>query len=94
MKKYELMTIYNVELGDAGAKELSAKVAEVIKSLKGNILKTDFWGKRKFAYEIKKASEGYYDIISFEMESSEIKKFKTKLNLVNGLVRYLITAQK
>lgn len=94
MTKYELMTIYKINLGESGAKDLSKEVHDLIKSLKGNILNQDFWGKRKFAYEIKHDSEGYYEIIDLEIESSELNNLKKKLNLLDNVVRYLITAQK
>ena len=87
------MTIYKAEVGDQGAKDLSLKVQELIASSEGKITKAHFWGKRKFAYEIKNKQEGYYDVINFELSSDKISKLKTKLNMLNGLVRYLITAQ-
>jgi len=94
MTKYELMTIYNISLGESGAKELSTEVSDLIKSLKGKIINQDFWGKRKFAYEIKHDSEGFYEVVTFEMDSSKLNDFKKKLNLLDKVVRYLITAQK
>lgn len=88
------MTIYKNDLGEEGANGLSKKVQDLIKSLDAKILENNFWGRRKFAYEIKHDTEGFYDVMSFEAESSVITKLKAKLNLLNGLVRYLITAQK
>ena len=93
MKDYEIMTIYKLDLGDAGSKDLSAKVKETISSLEGKVVKDQFWGKRKFAYEIKHFQEGYYDVVSFQLDSSKLSKLKSKLNILNGLLRYLITAQ-
>ena len=93
MKAYEIMSIYNVDLGDQGAKDLSKKVAEVITTLGGAISKTDYWGKRRFAYEIKNKEEGYFDVSQFDLEPSDLEKLKTKLNLTAGVVRYLITAR-
>jgi small subunit ribosomal protein S6 len=93
MKPYEIMTIYKLDLGDQGAKDLSTKVQETITSLEGKIVKAQFWGKRKFAYEIKGQTEGYYDVINIELDSAKISKLKAKLNIVTGLTRYLITAQ-
>jgi small subunit ribosomal protein S6 len=93
MKQYELMTIYKNEVGDDGAKDLSKKVQDTVTSLSGKVVKNDFWGKRKFAYEIKHNKEGYYDVFALETEDSSFaEKLKGKLNLLNGLVRYLITA--
>ncbi|KKS63903.1 MAG: 30S ribosomal protein S6 [candidate division WWE3 bacterium GW2011_GWF1_42_51] len=51
MKQYEIMNIYKLELGEEGAKELSSKVQENIDSNGGKVTASNFWGKRKFAYE-------------------------------------------
>jgi len=87
------MTIYKIDLGDQAAKDLSLKTQELITSMEGKIVKAQFWGKRRFAYEIKSKQEGYYDVINFEMDPAIIFKFKSKLNMLSGLLRYLITAQ-
>lgn len=92
--KYEMMIIYKNSLGEDGAKDMSMKVSELIGSLGGKVIENNYWGRRKFAYEIKHDTEGFYDVFVFDVESSSIKKLKEKLNLLNGLVRYLITAQK
>jgi small subunit ribosomal protein S6 len=93
MKQYEIMTIYKIDLGDQAAKDLSSKVQELITSMEGKIVKVQYWGKRRFSYEIKGKQEGYYDVIDFELDSSKISKIKSKLNMLNGLLRYLITAR-
>lgn len=93
LKQYEIMTIYKIDLGDQAAKDLSTKTQELITSMEGKIVKSQFWGKRKFAYEIRSKQEGYYDVINFEFDPSQISKFKNKLNMLNGLLRYLISAQ-
>ncbi len=88
------MTIYKNDLGEEGAKDLSGKIKEIIESMDGKDLKNDFWGRRKFAYELDHNLEGFYDVFNFEFESEKVSKLKEKLNLINGLVRYLFTAQK
>jgi len=92
--KYEIMTIYKNSLGEEGSKELSKKLQEVVTSLGAEVIKSDFWGRRKFAYEIKHDTEGFYDVLNIECEAGTVTKLKAKLNLLSGLVRYLITAQK
>lgn len=89
---YELMTITKIDLGEEKAKEVSKNIQGIISSLDGKVSKTDFWGKRKLAYEVKHNTEGYYDVITFEMDSDKVSKFKTKLNLVQEVIRYLVTA--
>lgn len=87
------MTIAKPSLTDQGAKDLSNQVQDLIKSLDGKITKQDFWGKRKLAYELKHNTEGYYDVLSIELDPGSLDKFKQKLNLMPDLLRYLITAK-
>ncbi len=94
MKKYEIMTIYKLGLGEDGARDLSNSVKDTISSLKGKVINSDFWGKRKFAYEIKHDQEGFFEVVDFEMDPSELLNFKKKLNLEDNLVRYLVTASE
>lgn len=92
--KYEIMTIYKADLGESKAKDLSKKISELITSLEGSVIENNYWGKRRFAYEIKHDTEGFYDVFVFDIESSKINQLKIKLNLEDGLVRYLVSAHK
>jgi len=89
---YELMTIIKIDLGEEKAKEVSKKIQELISSFGGTITKNDFWGKRKLAYEVKHNTEGYYDVVNFELDADKVSKLKVKLNLMQDVVRYLVTA--
>ena len=91
-KKYEIMTISNISLGESGAKTLIADVQSQIEALKGTVTEVKPWGKRGFSYPIEHETEGYYDVLEFEMDKKNIEPLKTKLNLTDGLVRYLISA--
>ena len=67
MRKYEIMTISKASSGEDKAINLSNIVKDLISFFKGKILDNTFMGKRKFAYELKHETEGFYDVISFEM---------------------------
>ena len=92
MKSYELMTLAKASVGEAKAKNLSKEVAELIESHGGKVLEADFWGKRKLAYKINQDTEGFYEVLSFEVPNDKLDSLKAKLNLTNNLARYLITA--
>lgn len=92
MKEYELMIITKIDLGEDGFRKISNQIKDLITSGKGKVLDGDFWGKRKFAYEINHDTEGYYEVIKFEAPSSYIPDLKTKMNYINGLIRYLVTS--
>ena len=92
MNKYELMTLAKGSQGEMKAKELSKEVAELVKSLGGKIEKSDFWGKRKLAYKINQETDGFYEVVDFELPKEKISELKKKMNIIDNLVRYLITA--
>lgn len=94
MQKYEIMTLAKGSSSEDNAKKLSDEVHSVISSEGGKVLDSDFWGKRKLAYKIKQETDGFYEVIEFEIEPSKIDSVKTKLNLKDDLVRYLITVRK
>ena len=89
---YELMTITKIDLGEEKAKDVSKNVQDIIVSLEGKVIKADFWGKRKLAYEVNHTTEGYYDVVTFELGTDKVAKLKAKLNLVQEVIRYLVTA--
>ena len=93
MKKYEIMTITNLNLGEEGATNISNAIKDMVLEFGGTVLSSDFWGKRNFAYEINHQNAGYYEIINFEATAEGVKNLEDKLTLTEGLVRYLITAQ-
>jgi small subunit ribosomal protein S6 len=93
MRNYELMTITKASLAEDKAKAVSKEIQDLIVANKGLVTKADAWGKRKFAYEIKRDKEGYYDVIQFELDPEAISKVKGKLKLMDNIIRYLITAQ-
>lgn len=84
------MTIAKGKLSEESARSLSNSTKDLISTSGGRVLNSNFWGKRKFAYEVKGATEGWYDIVQLEAEEALISKLKQKLNIVDDLVRYLV----
>jgi len=93
MNKYELMTLAKGSAGEETAKKLSKEVSETINSLGGKVLEADYWGKRRLAYKIRQETDGFYEVTQFELAQDQLEKLKIKLNLMNNLVRYLVTAR-
>ena len=93
MRNYELITIIKASLGDEKAKAVSKEIQDLIVANKGTVAKADFWGKRKFAYEIKRDKEGYYDVIEFQLDPEFISKIKSKIKLMDSITWYLITVK-
>lgn len=94
MRNYEIMTISKKALGEEGFSLVSGLVREAIEKNGGKVVSDSNWGRRKFAYKIENETEGYYEVINFELNPNKISALNTRLSLIEGLVRYLITAEE
>ena len=68
------------------------KVEDLIRDHKGQVLKIDKWGKKRFAYPIKKKHEGFYTLILFEGEGGIPKELGRAYELNELCLRYLTVA--
>ena len=90
MRNYEIMTISKKSLGEEGFSLVSGLVREAIEKNSGKVTSDSNWGKRRFAYKIENETEGYYEVINFELSPAKLTTLKTRLSLIEGLVRYII----
>jgi small subunit ribosomal protein S6 len=87
MRAYELMVIADGDLEDNNVEATVRRVQEQIKAKGGDVRKTDRWGKRRFAYEIDKKSEGYYVVIEF-VGGEGLAELEHQFRLADDLVRH------
>lgn len=88
--KYELMVIIKPLLPEDIKSKVLARIEKLVKKSKGEIEKTDIWGKRHLAYPIKKHEEGYYVVLDIQMPQSSTKEFEKDLKLQNDILRHLL----
>ena len=60
MSVYETIFILKPSLTDEDAAKVVAKMRAVVEKGGGEILKTENWGKKKMAYEVRKEKKGAY----------------------------------
>lgn len=90
MRNYELMILFDPNLQDEEKKALLDKIRQTITANKGVIIKTDEWGRRKLAYEIKKFQEALYVLIDFELEPDNIANLESSIKFEEKILRYLL----
>lgn len=91
LKHYELLYILPGNKTEEEAQSMVQTIRELVKQQGGNVIKEDFWGKRKLAYEIDHLSHGYYDLVTFEIESTKLQALENVLRLNEHVVRHQIT---
>ena len=90
MRAYELMMIHRPELAETDVRTLVGEVEGVIAGA-GTVTDTDFWGKRRFAYEIDHLNEGFYSVLQFESGTAMVETLDRALGLHDAVVRHKIT---
>jgi len=90
MRDYELALVVSPELTAEKQKEKLEKIKKIIASLKGEVKKTEEWGKRQLAYPIRKSEMGYYFLWEIQLPEKSLEEFNQKLKIEEGLLRYLI----
>ena len=89
MPRYETVFVLDPSLDDKTIQKEIKKVEDLIAGHKGQVLKIDKWGKKRFAYPIKKKHEGYYTLILFEGDGKIPKELERVYKLNEFCLRYL-----
>jgi small subunit ribosomal protein S6 len=87
------MVIHRYDMAEPDVRSAVAEVEKAITDRDGSVTETDFWGKRRFAYEINHMNEGYYSVITFEGDPDLENVLDRSLSLLDSVVRHKIFRQ-
>lgn len=89
VNQYEIAVIYHPDL-EVDISKAENKVKKIIISSGGKISSTDNWGKRKLAYQIQHNEYGIYVFYQVELDSADLNKINSNLNITDEVIRFLI----
>ena len=90
MKDYEGMFVIRPDLEQAQSEDVTKNIEQAITSNKGTIKESLAWGKRHLSYKLGKYQEGLYQLIHFQIGSSNVKEIKKAYRLNENILRVLI----
>ena len=90
MRHYEVMLILDPSLEDKDAKAAVDRFMRTITGRGGRVTGVDHWGKRRFAYEIRHMTEGYYAVVDVEAEAEAVDELSRVLFLADEVVRHKV----
>ena len=91
MRAYELMVIFDGDLDEPAAQAWTKTVVEQVAARGGRVHgAADWWGKRRFAYEINHKNEGFYVVFEIEAEPGALDDVDRNLRLADEVVRHKI----
>jgi len=87
MHPYELMVILDPAIDERTVAPSLEKFLGVIRTAEGEIENVDIWGRRRFAYEIDKKTEGIYAVVDFMATPEATNELDRQLNLSEAVIR-------
>ena len=89
MRSYELTIIHRPDMAETDVQKQVEEVSATIDTT-GSVTGTDFWGKRRFAYEIEHMNEGYYSVVDFNGDVNLVEVLDRALGLSDAVVRHKV----
>ena len=90
LRDYEVLYIVRADLDDDKVQEAVKRVNTLIERSGGGIERTNLWGKRKLAYEVKHQKEGAYVLQDFQLEPDRVPELEAALKITEEVLRHLI----
>ena len=87
MRNYELMVILDPNLEERTVAPSLDTYLNLVRQDGGSVEKVDVWGRRRFAYEIKKQTEGIYAVVALTAEPATVKELDRQLGLNESVLR-------
>ena len=90
MRPYEVMIILDADLDE---ETIRANVERWLQSLEARGAErgyVDYWGKRRFAYEVKHRTEGYYVVFQARSEPAAMDELHRVLSLADEVIRHKV----
>ena len=90
MRTYEALYIVRPQLTDEEIQTVVDGVLKLITNNGGTIVRSEVWGKRRLAYEVKKQQEGVFVLVRFQAPGDAIKKLREHFRLSESIIRHLV----
>ena len=90
MRDYEVLYIVRADLDDDKVQDAVKRVNTLIERSGGTIERTNLWGKRKLAYEVKHQKEGAYVLQDFQLDPTRVPELEAGLKITEEVLRHLV----
>jgi small subunit ribosomal protein S6 len=88
LRDYEVLYIVRADFDDDKVQDAVRRVNTLIERSGGSPDRTNLWGKRKLAYEVKKQLKGIYIFFSYLGSPGLVEELERNLRLTDSVIRY------
>jgi small subunit ribosomal protein S6 len=90
LRPYEVMIIFDADLEEETIRAAVDRFSQLIQSKGAEPGLVDYWGKRRFAYEVKHRTEGYYVVLQARAEPEAMSELHRVLSLADEVLRHKV----
>jgi small subunit ribosomal protein S6 len=90
MRHYEVMVILDAGLEEDAIRAVLDRATQLFTANGATVGKVDRWGKRRFAYEVRHRSEGYYVLVDVNAEPQAVAEVDRMLGLADEVIRHKV----
>lgn len=94
MRQYELILVVQPDLEEDNITAVIDRVKNMITDKSGEVLKTDVWGSKQLAYEIRDFREGFYVYMEIEMTPESGAELIQSIKYIEPVIRYMLTKKE
>lgn len=94
MAFYEFIIIIRQDVPSSEVDKVASDMTKIIKDHDGDVIKTEYWGLRYLAYEIKNNKKGHYYFMGIKATQPILNEINRKLKLSDNVIRSSIIRVK
>jgi len=92
VRDYEIVYVIRPDLTDEDRSAKIERIHGLIAENGGEVGKTEDWGKRVLAYQIRHCTEGFYGLAEFRLAPDAVRSVEDRLNIDEEILRYQIVS--
>lgn len=92
-RRYETLILIHPEQGDAGAKDVTARIRGLIEDQGGSISQVLEWGTRDLAYPIAKQRRAIYVLFEYRAGVQGLREIERNVKLTDAVLRFITVQQ-
>jgi small subunit ribosomal protein S6 len=92
-RRYETLVLIHPELGEPGAKELTARIQTLAQEQGATISQVQEWGVRELSYLIDKQRRAFFVLFEYRATPSAVLELERNLKLMEQVLRLVSVRQ-
>jgi len=90
MYSYEVAFIIRPDVDEEGQQAIIDQLSQLLTAEGGEVANVETWGRRRLAYAIEKAKEGYYYFIQGQFSAEALPEMERVARLNERILRYMV----